>query len=163
MNKTIPIVLLSALPLFAMAADEYDMHGAHDTGSMSQATHGAEVGRPGDPGKVSRTVDVTMDDAMRFSPSEIQVKAGETIRFLLRNKGKVTHEMVIGSMGELKEHAEMMRRMPDMQHAQSNMITLAGGQIGGLVWQFDQPGAIDFACLVPGHMAAGMVGKVEVQ
>ncbi len=70
--------------------------------------------------------------------------------------------MVIGSMTELKEHAEMMRNMPGMQHAEANMITLKPGQRGGLVWKFDQPGSVDFACLVPGHLEAGMVGKVTV-
>jgi len=53
--------------------------------------------------------------------------------------------------------------MSDMQHAEPNTITLAPGQRGGIVWQSDKPGAVDFACLVPGHMEAGMVGKVEVQ
>lgn len=42
------------------------------------------------------------------------------------------------------------------------MITLDPGKIGGLVWQFDQAGTVDFACLIPGHMEAGMVGKVKV-
>lgn len=73
-----------------------------------------------------------------------------------------THEMVLGTMADLKAHAAEMRKMPGMKHAEPNMITLAAGKIGGLVWTLSQPGAVDFACLVPGHMEAGMVGKVIV-
>ena len=100
---------------------------------------------------------------MRFTPATITVKKGETIRFFVKNAGKVPHEMVVGSLQELKEHAEMMRKMPQMQHAEPNMVTLQPGQRGGLVWQFDQPGTVDFACLIPGHMEAGMVGKIVVE
>jgi uncharacterized cupredoxin-like copper-binding protein len=42
------------------------------------------------------------------------------------------------------------------------MVTVAAGKTGALVWMFDQPGTVDFACLVPGHMEAGMIGKVKV-
>lgn len=142
----------------AQAHDMTDMH--RDVG---HAGSGPAVGRPGDPAQVSRTVDIIMDDTMRFTPDEIDVKAGETVRFFVKNMGRQRHELVIGTLDELREHAEMMRRMPDMQHAEPNMITLAPNQRGGLVWQFDQAGTVDFACLVPGHLEAGMTGKVNVE
>ena len=125
--------------------------------------HASMAGKPGDAAKVSRTIDVGMDDSMRFTPSEISVKAGETVRFFIKNTGKIKHEMVICTLDELKEHAEMMRNMPAMQHTDPNMIALEPGQRGGLVWQFDQAGTVDFACLVPGHMEAGMAGKIQVE
>ena len=138
------------------------MHGSDAADHHSVA--GAEVnGRPCDPAKVSRVVDMTMDDTMRFTPDRITVKAGETVRFFLKNTGKVPHEFVIGSMDELREHAEVMRRMPEMKHEEPNSITLAPRQIGAVVWQFERPGTVDFACLVPGHFEAGMVGKVQVE
>ncbi len=129
---------------------------------MTSADHRPAVGKPGDPAKVSRTIEVIMDDSMHFVPDDITVKAGETVRFFARNKGNMPHEMVIGSLEELKEHAEMMRQMPDMQHAEPNMITLKTGQRGGLVWQFDEPGTVEFACLIPGHLEAGMIAQVTV-
>lgn len=100
---------------------------------------------------------------MRFSPSQISVKEGETIRFFVKNVGKTQHEMVIGTADELKEHAEMMRKMPSMQHAEPNMVTLAPGKRGGVVWQFSKAGQVDFACLIPGHMEAGMKGMISVE
>jgi uncharacterized cupredoxin-like copper-binding protein len=63
---------------------------------------------------------------------------------------------------DLQEHAEMMREMPNMQHTEPNMVMLKPGQRGGLVWQFEQPGTVEFACLIPGHLEAGMIAKVTV-
>src|SRR3546814_7662909 len=84
-----------------------------------------------------------MDDTMRFTPGDIQVRAGETVRFFIKNTGKIPHEMVIGSIADLKAHAAEMQKMPGMQHSEPNMITLDPGKIGGLVWQFDQAGTVD--------------------
>jgi uncharacterized cupredoxin-like copper-binding protein len=163
------------LPVFALAAeDNAEDHGMEDHHPMSQGhhhdmegmhehTHASMAGKPGDLDKASRTIEVTMNDHMRFIPDQISVKPGETIRFNVKNAGKIPHEMVIGTMDELKEHAEMMRQMPNMKHAEPNMIALAGGQSGTLVWQFGKPGTVDFACLIPGHMEAGMVGQIEVK
>ncbi len=168
MKKTISIFALSVLPAFALAAGthagghgtaSHGMHG-HDMSSMSHAS--SPVGQPGDPAKVTRTIEVTMDDAMRFTPSDIEVKAGETVRFFIKNTGQIPHEMVIGSLEDLKAHAAEMLKMPDMPHEEPNMITLKSGQVGGLVWQFGEAGTVDFACLIPGHTEAGMVGKVKV-
>ena len=162
MKKTFTILAFSLLPAFAIAAVDHsghDMHG-HDMPTMSHAT--STVGQPGDPANVSRTIDIVMDDHMRFTPSNIQVEAGDTVRFFIKNVGQVPHEMVIGSIEELKAHAAEMLAAPGMEHEEPNMITLQSGKVGGLVWQFDQPGKVDFACLIPGHTEAGMVGTVEV-
>jgi len=173
--RTIKHLLIATLaaPLVALAAGEHggghgkdmaDMHkgmqGMH--GSGATGGHDSAAGKPGDPAKVSRTVPVEMDDNMRFTPSEISVKAGETIRFFVVNKGKIPHEMVIGSQAELDEHAEMMKKMPGMKHAEPNQINLEPGKRGGIVWTFDKAGTFAFACLVPGHKEAGMVGKIAV-
>jgi uncharacterized cupredoxin-like copper-binding protein len=172
MKKAITILLIFMFPTFALAAgqhsgghhdDEKKPGAGHGSGQMHADSHASEAGRPGDPAKVSRTIGVSMSDDMRFTPAEVTVKKGETIRFFVKNAGKVPHEMVIGTMAELKAHAVQMRSMPTMQHADPNMITLKPGQRGGIVWQFDKAGTVDFACLIPGHLEAGMAGKVEVR
>ncbi|MBW7926128.1 MAG: cupredoxin family protein [Burkholderiaceae bacterium] len=142
---------------------QHSEHGMRAGDAVEDHPHVAVNGQPGDPAKVDRVIDMTMDDTMRFTPDRITVKAGETVRFFLKNTGKVPHEFVIGSMDELREHAEMMRRMPEMRHEEPNSITLAPRQIGAVVWQFERPGPVDFACLVPGHFEAGMAGKVLVE
>ena len=170
MYKSLSILLFSALPVLVLAAgNQADGHGhdmaamPKDMAGMHQEEHDSAAGKAGDPAKVSRTIAVSMVDTMRFTPDQISVKTGETIRFFVKNAGKVPHEMVIGTMDELKEHGETMRTMPAMKHAEPNTITLAAGQRGGIVWQFDKPGEVDFACLIPGHREAGMAGKVKVE
>ena len=132
----------------------------HDHGAAGGET---DYGRPGDAKKVTRTVTIRMTDAMRFTPSVVKVRQGETIRFVVRNEGRQKHEMVIGTAAELKEHAEAMKKHPDMEHEDHpQAVHLGAGRRGSIVWQFTKAGEFDFACLVPGHFDAGMVGKIVV-
>ncbi len=163
-KKTVAILALSTLPVLGFAAGDHSgghHMPEHDMASMSQAA--SFYGQPGKQDQVSRSIEVEMDDNMRFTPTEIAVKAGETIKFVIINKGKIAHEMVIGSLDELKEHAAEMLAMPNMQHSEPNMITLEAGQRGELIWQFAEATMVDFACLIPGHTEAGMVGKIHVE
>ena len=91
------------------------------------------------------------------------VTRGETIRFVVRNDGKVMHEMVLGTAQALKEHAEMMKKFSGMEHDEPYMVHVAPGKTGEIVWQFTQSGTVQFGCLIPGHFEAGMIGKVEVK
>jgi uncharacterized cupredoxin-like copper-binding protein len=167
------LLMLAALALIPIAVYAHDdthqgmmpgmMHGVAGGGHAEVGGHAQGVGKPGDPKEVSRTIQVRMSDDMKFTPAQINVKRGETIRFAVRNAGRVEHEMVIGSMTELKQHAELMRRFPGMKHADPNMVTLDPGESGELIWQFTQAGTFDFACLEPGHFDAGMMGAVSVK
>jgi uncharacterized cupredoxin-like copper-binding protein len=120
-------------------------------------------GREGDPKKVSRVIKVDMSDAFRFTPSNVSIKTGETVKFLVSNSGKQLHEMVLGTPQELKEHAELMRKFPNMEHAEPHMAHVRPGAQGEIVWQFDKAGEYQFACLIPGHSEAGMVGRLVVK
>ena len=122
----------------------------------------ASPGNPGNSAQVSRTIEVTMEDN-RFKPSEINVKQGETIKFMLKNTGKKKHEMVIGTPEELDKHAKMMKKFPDMEHSdEPNMITVDPGKTGELIWQFTEAGTVNFECPLPGH-SKGMRGTVLVE
>lgn len=120
------------------------------------------VGEPGKAAQATRTVNVDMTDNMRFTPSEISVKQGETVRIVVKNSGAVKHELVLGTPEELKEHYAMMLKMPGMEHADDNMVSVAPGETGEVVWRFTRAGKVDFACLQPGHYDAGMKGLVTV-
>lgn len=145
---TLPALLLASS---AMASgDHAGGHGVND------------IGKPGIASKVSRTIKVDMTDSMRFSTPDIRVKQGETIRFVATNSGKVKHEMVLGTEKELKEHYEVMKKNPEMEHADANMVSVAPGKSGEIIWQFTRAGKVDFACLQPGHYDAGMKGVVKV-
>ena len=121
-----------------------------------------EIGQAGDVKDVKRVIKIDMSDAMRFTPATITAKQGETIRFMISNSGQVKHELVLGTEKELKEHYEVMKKNPEMEHSDANQITLAPGAKGEIIWKFSKAGKIDFACLQPGHYDAGMKGQVKV-
>lgn len=133
--------------------------------SVAQASggHAAALGKPGDPAKVDRTVEIAAGDDMRYSPSTIHIKRGQTVRFRVANNGRLKHELVLGTQTELKEHAALMRKFPTMEHDDPNAISIAPGQTGELVWRFTKTGDFDFGCLAPGHFEAGMHGKIVVR
>jgi uncharacterized cupredoxin-like copper-binding protein len=92
----------------------------------------------------------------------VDVKKGETVRFVITNSGKVPHEFSLGTEKELKEHYEVMKKFPGMEHDEANKIYLKPGQKGEVIWRFTKGGVVDFACLHPGHYDAGMKGQIKV-
>jgi uncharacterized cupredoxin-like copper-binding protein len=153
---------------FAIASATAFAHGDEDHAAAPRKYDASQVeqkafGREGDPKRVTRTIRLSAADTMRFTPADITVKRGETVRFVVHNDGKVLHEMVLGTPRELEEHAALMRKFPEMEHADANMAHVKPGADGEIVWQFTQPGEFRFACLVPGHYEAGMVGKLSVK
>ncbi len=138
---------------------------AATAGGTHAGGHGHDesaIGQPGQAAKVSRTVQVEMADTMRFTPANFAVKQGETIRFVVKNSGQLKHEFVLGTAKELKDHYQVMKKFPGMEHADANMLSVAPGQTGEVIWQFSKAGPVDFACLQPGHFDAGMKGLIKV-
>jgi uncharacterized cupredoxin-like copper-binding protein len=120
-------------------------------------------GIAGDAKAAKRTIPLTMSDDMRFNPSHIEVKQGETVKFVVKNSGKVLHEFVIGTGKTLDEHAALMSKFPNMEHDEPYMAHVEPGGSSQVVWTFNRPGSFDFGCLVAGHYQAGMVGKIDVK
>jgi uncharacterized cupredoxin-like copper-binding protein len=150
---------LSATSLSFAHGDETHSARKFDASKVEATAFGQE----GDPRKATRTITVDMADTMRFTPADITVKRGEIVKIVPRNKGQVLHEMVLGTPAELKKHAEQMKKNPGMEHDEAYMAHVKPGQSGEIVWQFTQAGEFQFACLLPGHFEAGMVGKVTVK
>ena len=148
--------LLIAVPAMLLGMSAM-ASGSHAGGHGDDA-----IGKPGVASKVTRTVNIDMTDDMKFHSSLINAKQGETIRFVAKNSGKVKHEMVLGTEKDLKDHYEVMKKNPEMEHADANMVTVAPGQTGEIIWQFTKAGKVDFGCLQPGHYDAGMKGLVNV-
>ncbi len=119
-------------------------------------------GIAGDAKSVNRTLMISMTDNMRFAPDSVQVKLGETIRFKVKNDGKMLHEMVIGTKKELDEHAALMLKFPGMEHEEPYMVHVDPGKTGEIVWTFNRTGSFEFACLIAGHYQAGMKGTILV-
>jgi uncharacterized cupredoxin-like copper-binding protein len=125
-----------------------------------------EFGKPGDPRKPARIVQVVMREAdgrMLYLPDRITVRKGEQVRFQLRNNGAIDHEFVIGTVEENRRHKDAMEAHPDMAHDDPNAKRLKPRAAAEIVWQFTKAGTFEFACLIPGHYQAGMVGTIVVE
>jgi uncharacterized cupredoxin-like copper-binding protein len=141
-------ILLSAIAIGYLGVAFAHGEGTHAKNEVrAVAVEEHAFGREGDPKKVTRTVRVGMADTMRFAPSDLTVKRGETVKFVVRNNGKVKHEMVIGTMEELKAHAEIMKKHPGMEHDEPHMAHVAPGKTETLVWRFTKAGTFYFGCL----------------
>jgi uncharacterized cupredoxin-like copper-binding protein len=122
--------------------------------------------------QVTRSVRITLLDSMKFSPDSIQVNTGETLKFVVRNSGKLTHEMVLGNAQAIAAHAKEMQAMAAAgtvghQHAHGGAgamaLSVPAGETREWVIKFDNAGELEIACLVPGHFEAGMKGKLIVK
>ncbi len=156
--KTLLAVTIAATSALALAHGDA-AHAKKDTPVVKEQK---PWGIAGDARAVKRTITVSMTDTMRFSPEKIDVKQGDTLKFVLKNDGKVMHEFVIGTRKDLDEHAALMMKFPNMEHDEPYMAHVAPGKTGTIVWTFNKAGSFDFACLIAGHFQAGMVGKIMV-
>ncbi len=157
--KTIKIIATSALLVWAGVTFGHQSHVKVNTTVIKEQK---DWGIAGDATAVQRTLTVTMSDKMRFTPDKFTVKVGDTVRLVIKNKGKLMHELVIGTPQELEAHAALMVKFPDMQHDEPYMAHVPPGQSGQLVWTFNRPGDFKFACLIAGHYQAGMTGQITV-
>lgn len=139
-------------------------HGdeAHPGSAGPVSKEQKDWGIAGAPKDAKRSIEVSMSDDMRFTPDRLEVRRGETVRFVLRNHGQVLHEFVIGTAAANAEHAELMMKFPGMEHDEPYMAHVPPGQAGQIVWTFNRAGQFQFACLIAGHYQAGMVGTIEV-
>ena len=137
-------------------------HGEADVvGEHSHEAHAHDAATGNDAS--TRTVTLTMDDNMRFTPTNWQAMAGETVRIRVVNTGKARHEFVMGTEAELVAHAEEMKKYTAAHHhGSNNALSLGAGESGDLVWTFTDAGVLHTACFEPGHYEAGMRGTISV-
>ena len=152
-------LVVLAVPL-AQASGMADMSGMSGHGSKSD-----HYGVPGLVQAVTRTVRIATLDTMRFSPSRVDVRPGQTVRFVIHNGGRITHEFVIGDRAEQRAHEAEMEAHPGMKMDHDpNGLTLPPGSTRTLIWRFPRHAmTLEYACHEPGHFAAGMVGYIHVR
>ncbi|WP_026436989.1 plastocyanin/azurin family copper-binding protein [Acidovorax sp. JHL-9] len=159
--KTIQFIAACALLASATSSFGHENMPRHNA-SAPVAREQKDWGIAGDAKAVRRTITLRMNDDMRFTPSHIEVREGDTVRLRAENRGKVLHEIVLGTQAELAQHAQMMQKFPGMEHDEPHMAHVGAGRRGDIVWHFNRPGSFDFACLIPGHYEAGMTGTITV-
>lgn len=152
LSAALVATLLSA-PAFAAPGHE----GAHDE---------MAVGAPADPSTSARQIKISMKEnssgKMLYTPNQIRVSKGETIRISITNDGEVPHEFVMDEAAKNQEHKALMQKFPEMEHDDPNAVRLEPGESSDILWTFSNAGKFEFACLIPGHYEAGMHGPLTV-
>jgi uncharacterized cupredoxin-like copper-binding protein len=158
MKSTLLLIalLIAGVPLAHAHGDK-----KHEPAKQTVAEQTA-WGIAGEPAQVTRTLTIDMTDNMRFTPDVLTVREGDTVRFVVRNMGRMLHEMVIGTPDELAKHAALMAKFPNMEHGAPYMVHVDPGKTGEIVWHFNRAGNFEFACLIAGHYEAGMRGTITV-
>lgn len=155
---------------------------------LAAPAHTYDFGQPALAAKATRSIEVVMGD-MSFDPKAIEIKAGETIRFVLVNKGQLLHEFNLGDATMHAKHQQEMLQMQQsgmltptgmkemshdmagmdhgsmghgMKHDDPNSVLVEPGKTAELIWTFSKAVNLEFACNIPGHYQAGMVGKLTV-
>jgi uncharacterized cupredoxin-like copper-binding protein len=161
--KSVLSPLLAALLMLAAAPVLAHGDETHMKSNAPMKMEQKPWGIAGQAKAAQRTIEIKMIDSMRFTPDRIEVNQGDTVRLTMANTGAVMHEMVLGTQVDLNEHAALMKRFPNMEHDEPYMAHVPPGKTGEIIWTFNRPGDFDFACLLPGHFEAGMVGKIVVK
>ena len=100
-----------------------------------------------------------MTDDLRFDPSHIDVRVGETVRFELINSGQVVHEFLIG---DEEEQAEYAREMGEGGHGAHSDESVEPGGRSTIEYTFAEAGELLAGCHEPGHYEGGMVATITV-
>ena len=128
--------------------------------------HAFAAGEPGDPKKSFRVVEIVMNEGpgtMTYTPSRIDVRKGEQIKFVLKNSGELAHEFLIDSIANNAKHKIEMEKNPEMEHDEPNGARVESKKSAEILWRFTKAGTFEFACLIPGHYESGMHGTVVVK
>lgn len=173
---------LALVPVHAAGEHGHGHHGHKMSGEMKKKHDEMEAklndtsafGVKGDPKKAARTVRIEASEIM-FAPKSIEVKTGETIKFVLVNKGEQAHELTVGDGAYQDVARKMMTMMTEMgmdpsspehatMHAGAGNTAIAQpGQSKEVVWTFSKPGNFEFSCNMIGHSEAGMKGTISVK
>ena len=108
------------------------------------------------------TVLLSTTDQLRFTPDSVTVRAGDTVAFVVTNAGPIAHDFVVGDESVQQAHERQMADGASDEMAGGASIELPSATTTTLVYTFGRPGTLLFACHVPGHYAAGMLGSITV-
>lgn len=112
----------------------------------------------GSAGSAKTSHSVTLTD-FAYSPTELTVPAGQEITLDAANTGAVIHNFIIMNLGT---SAGTEYTAEDDANAYWKLEIPAGGSTTATFTAPTEPGEYEVVCSTPGHLQAGMVGKLTV-
>ena len=167
-SKSLMLTLFTMIALSLVFISQIHAAGKghhHHHGHDKHKAHMIEGGEPGKEFEIDRIIEIIATDDLKFSILSLEVKDGETIKFILINKGEIDHDFTIGTPEMQKAHQIEMSKMMEamnspeghkMDHNDPNALFLKPGEKKELIWKFKQTSKLEFGCNVPGHYQAGM-------
>ncbi|MBW3594751.1 MAG: cupredoxin domain-containing protein [Actinobacteria bacterium] len=96
----------------------------------------------------------------RFRPSQVEVAAGTTVTFVIRNDDPIAHEFILGDAEVQSVHEQGT----EAHHGDKpGEVSIAAGATATTTYTFGAPGELIIGCHLPGHYDYGMRGAVEVK
>jgi uncharacterized cupredoxin-like copper-binding protein len=112
--------------------------------------------QPLGPGLV--TVEVPIDHS-RFRLGDLRVVEGTTLELVVHNEDPIDHELIIGTDEVHRAH----ERGDEQAHPPvPGEVSVAPGQVASTFYELTDEGPVEYACHLPGHLAYGMRGTIEV-
>jgi len=104
------------------------------------------------------TIDVDIEHS-RYDIGTLRVTEGTTVEFVVHNEDPIDHELIVGTADVHRAHSTG----GELSHPPvPGEVSVAPGQVASTFYEFADSGAIVYACHLPGHVAYGMQGTIEV-
>ena len=119
-------------------------------------------------GKAIRTVEIEIGPK-GFSETAVPVRLGETVRFVVRNAGKVARDFTIGTQHVMDRRRAFLAKaltsdstdIDPLQRGKldrKNAVVVLPGETRELTWTFARTDGLEFASSIAGHYEEGFKG-----
>jgi uncharacterized cupredoxin-like copper-binding protein len=125
--------------------------------AITGAACGARAGATAlGPGEVTVEMDLRLS---RFLPAELTVRDGTLVRFVVRNRDPIRHELIVGPP---EVHARHRNGIEAVHPPVPGEVTVEPGTTAETTVHVHGAGDMEFACHLPGHYQYGMRGTIHV-
>jgi uncharacterized cupredoxin-like copper-binding protein len=110
------------------------------------------------PGEVTVTVTIRHS---HFDPERFSVRPGTTVRFLVHNTDPIGHELIVGDAEVHRRHETGTEAVHPPRPGEVSVPAQATAET---TFRFGDPSSepVVYACHLPGHVAYGMSGEVDI-
>ena len=108
-------IIFAFITIQTVNADVTGEDNHHGTGN---AENPYIYGHPGDSTFIDQVIEIAAID-IAFDPTLITIKQGETAKIIVKNNGKLLHELVLGTRDEHAMHREQMKTLSPTEMAET--------------------------------------------
>jgi len=156
MNWMVTLAAAVSLAVPTAAAAHGGHPGAHWFGGLMS------FGSPGEAQDVAHEYAVTIEKTRCTISGDLTTWQGDTLAFVVQNRGDRTSELVLGNIGAVAEHARLAVRDPALDHETHAMVHVEPGRRETLYWRFTRVGIFEYGCFVPDSRVPAALARITV-